>query len=95
MREVSRSSGLKSADAAISTGAGLLCAVQLITDGTNAATLVIYDNASAASGTVLYKGSITGASLSRTDVLTFPVKAVNGLYADITGTGANYIVHFG
>lgn len=89
------SSGLQTADAAIYVGRGTLNAVTVLTDGTNAATLTIYDNATAASGTVLYKTSIAGSELSQHTVHNLAVRCVNGLYADVAGTGANYIVHFG
>ena len=39
------SSGLKAADAVISAGAGKLGGVLVISDGTNAVNLIIYDNA--------------------------------------------------
>jgi len=89
------SSDLRTADAAIYVGRGTLNAVTVLTDGTNAATLTIYDNASAASGTVLYKSIVAGADLQKADVYNLAIRCVNGLYADISGTGAAYIIHYG
>jgi len=89
------SSGLKSADAAILDAPGRLLGVQVIGDGTNAATVLIYDNASAASGTVLAK-LIVDAGLTYVD-MNVPVEGIvcnNGIYADVSGTGAEYIVLF-
>lgn len=95
MSNPATSSGLKTADTAILAGPGRLLGVQLIADLTNACTVVIYDNATAASGLVLCKLSIpaTGAFV---DAL-LPAEGVvvnNGIYADVAGTGAGFIVHF-
>lgn len=89
------SSDLKSADAAISAIGGYLHGVYLISDASNACSVIIYDNKSAASGTVLAKLSIP-ASTTAPQFITFnnPVSANNGIYADVSGTGANYIVYY-
>lgn len=93
----SRSSGLKTADAAISTTRNRVNAVTLFSDGTNACSVILYDNASAASGTEVGKVSIGAASLKTTEHVVFenPVLCENGIYADVTGTGAGYIVYYG
>lgn len=90
----SRSSGLKTADAAIATGVNRVNAVTLLGDGTNAASLILYDN-TAASGTVLAK--VTQLATARLTHIIFenPVYAEKGIYADVTGTGAEYIVYYG
>ena len=90
----SRSSDLKSADALIFTGRNRINAVTLITDGTNAANVIVYDGV-AASGVVAAK--VTGAGAQNTVHVIFenPVVCENGIYADVTGTGANYIVYYG
>jgi hypothetical protein len=69
--------------------------VYVISDASNVASVVIYDNPSAASGTVLAKLSIP-ASTTAPQFITFnhPITASTGLYADVSGTGANYIVYF-
>lgn len=91
----SRSSGLKSADAVIATGRNRINAVTLITDGTNAGNVVVYDNASAASGLVVAKVSGSGAQNTVHVIFENPVICEDGIYADVTGTGANYIVYYG
>ena len=95
MKSSSRSSGLKNADAAISAGRNRINAITLLGDGTNAASLIVYDNASEASGTVLAK--VTQLATARLTHIIFenPVFAENGIYADVTGTGAEYIVYYG
>lgn len=91
----SRSSGLKTADAVIGNGRNRINAITLLGDGTNAASLIVYDNASAASGTVLAK--VTAAAATRFTHVIFenPVIAEDGLYADVSGTNAEYIIYFG
>lgn len=91
----SRSSGLKTSDASIATGKNRINAITLLGDGTNAASLIVYDNASAASGLVLAK--VTALATARLTHIIFenPVYAENGIYADVTGTGAEYIVYYG
>ena len=95
MTTSSRSSGLKTADAAICPCRSRINAVTLLGDGTNAVSLILYDNASAASGTVLAK--VTQLATARLTHILFdnPVFAENGIYADVTGTGAEYIVYYG
>lgn len=58
-----QSSGLKNSDSAISIPQfrKSLCGVLLITDGANDASIIVYDNANAASGKVLFKGTVAGS----------------------------------
>ena len=88
------SSGLQTADAIIKTGRSILAGVNIITNATADVTIVIYDN-TAASGTVLYKRVVTGTLDSVYDNLgDNGVRGKNGLYVDVTGAGAAYIVHY-
>ncbi len=91
----SRSSGLKTTDAAIATGRNRINAITLITDGTNTASVIVYDNASSASGTVLGKATAAGSQNTVHVLFENPVVAEDGIFADVTGTGAAYIVYFG
>jgi len=55
----------------------------------------LYDNASAASGTEVFKQVVTGTN----DAIPYSmpdggIYCKNGIYADVTGTGAGYIVFF-
>lgn len=88
------SSGLKSADAAIMAQSGFLCGLQVIADGTNAATVILYDNASAASGTVLAKIVVDAGATYEDYTPLEGIECANGIYADVSGTGAEYIVHY-
>ena len=87
MKNPATSSGLKSADAVIMAMPGTFKGLIVITDGTNAATVTLYDNASAASGTVLAKMVVAGADSSKELVVgECGVVANNGIYADVSGT---------
>lgn len=90
----SRSSGLKNADATIASGINRVNAVTLITDGTNAANVILYDNTTN-SGLELAKVSAAGTQNTVHVIFENPVYAEKGIYADVTGTGASYIVYFG
>ncbi len=87
------SSGLKSSSTAICAAPGLLVGITLI-QAAAAATLIIYDNASAASGTVLAQLNTTINTDSKTITFDMPVFASQGIYAAVTGTSAGYIVHY-
>lgn len=90
----SRTSGLKTADAVITTGRNRINAITLI-GGSTASSVVVYDNATAASGTVLAKATQATNLVTTHIVFENPIVAENGIYADVTGTGAEYIVYFG
>lgn len=90
----SKSSGAKIADGVILDQPGKLTSVILTGDGTNAATLLVYDNASAASGTLLASLSVDAGLVYESFCPHFPIDALNGIYIDIGGTGASAIVHY-
>ncbi|KKN51699.1 hypothetical protein LCGC14_0619860 [marine sediment metagenome] len=93
------SSDVKTAsDAAIviATTAGKLCGAQLIVKSTADPTLIIYDNASARSGTVLYKRKVDSSveGLGKTDAF-IPVIFKSGCTISYTGTdGADEAIVF-
>jgi hypothetical protein len=89
-----QSSGLLSADAAVSTAGGQLCGVLIVTDGSNDATVIVYNNASAASGNVLFKGKVAGAANFGGATWETTIRYNAGLYVDVTGTGAAYILYY-
>jgi len=86
------SSGELTADAQAVNGKGTLKAVQVITDGTNDATVILYDN-TAASGKKVFEGTCPGGEDSRLFDFSYPPNFKTGLYLDITGTGASCIVY--
>lgn len=90
----SKSTGALAASGVVLAEDGLLTSLQVFTDGTNAATVTIYDNPTAASGTILSKISVPGATLYDSFVPTISIDATTGIYASIAGTGASMIVHY-
>lgn len=88
------SSGLKTADAAIRTAPGWFCGAEIITNAASDAAITVYDNASAASGTVLFQGTVAAAANFGGVTFPIPIRSVNGIYVDVSGTGASYIIYF-
>jgi len=96
MSATSISSGLISAAATtvIVARKSRLNALAVISDGTNLATVVVYDNASAASGTVLAKGVATSSCPTVSLVFENPVRAEFGITISVVGTGSGAVVHY-
>lgn len=90
------SSGLKTADEVISSKPCELTGVTLIDDGTNVASLVLYDHAVSANGTVLEKITIKAQTgISKHIEYNPSLQCSKGIFADVeTAAAANYIVHF-
>ena len=86
------SSGSITSSSVVSKYPCLLTDLAVYADGTNGATVVLYDNASAASGTIIGKVIVPALSKSGGLVIPIPVKASNGVYISITGTNASAIV---
>ncbi len=86
------SSGVKSASAAISSVPALLVGFSVTTNGTDNATLTLYDNASSASGTVIGQATVLGSQMNYNLAYNIPVKASNGIYLSLSGTGATALV---
>lgn len=86
------SSGLKTSDGIIAARPCRLIGVTIIA-GSDLGAVIVYDNASAASGNVVAKiTAVTTAT--QTIVFNCGVECLNGLYADVSGTSAGYIVHY-
>ena len=88
------SSGEKTSSSAILAMPGALRSVSVTADNTNQATVIIYDNASAASGTILARIIVDAGLVYETFIPPTPIVALNGLYASISGTGAACVVHY-
>lgn len=93
MQYYATSSGLLSASAAIQAQGGYIHAITLI-PAAAASTLTVYDNASAASGTVVAATTAVATGASTTVSFHWPVPANAGIYASVTGTGATFIIHY-
>jgi hypothetical protein len=87
--EWATNSGQKTADTKILTGAGYLYGIMVVTDGTNAVTVDVYDN-TAGSGTLAVPSwTVTTSATDRAQFLplNIPVGVDNGIYVDITTAG--------
>ena len=87
------SSGEQTADAAIYSGSADITAIQVCTDGINDGKVIIYDNTTD-SGKVVFEATVTGASHYGGRVFVPPIEVSNGIYVDVTGTGASYFVEY-
>ena len=87
------SSGLLDADTAVLANKGKVCGITLI-QAEAACYVIVYDNASAASGTVLAKVAMNTNAASTSVMFSIPIVASNGIYVDVDGAGANFIVHY-
>ncbi len=92
MRTALTTSGLLSASAAIALQPGQLFSAELYS--ATAATLTIYDNASAASGLVLAQVVIPAGAAMGQLVFNHGIVANQGIYASLTGAGASFVVHY-
>jgi len=84
----------KSASALIFTGPCLLGGVKIITDGTNDATVKVYD-ALTATGDPVDSWVVTGGNnYGGTQYGYTPVTLSTGLYISVSGTGAKYYAFY-
>lgn len=91
--ETCTSSGVLSSNGSITTRRSKIIGLTLI-QASAASTLILYDNNSTNSGTVLAQINNTVNSSTQTLVFNLPVEASKGIYAAVTGTGATFIVHY-
>lgn len=87
------SSGLKTADAAIVARPCILHSVTLIAAAANSS-VVLYDHASAASGTVVAKIDILIAQEKTFHLADLNIECSKGIYMDITGASAEAIINY-
>jgi hypothetical protein len=86
MGGASRTVALTGSDQAVRTTAGIYRGYTVVeTGGADAATVRIYDHASAASGTLI--GAVNLAAGGSADVSCDPVWVENGIYVDVGGSG--------
>jgi hypothetical protein len=94
MSTTCRSSGEQTSSGTLSTGRALLSSVLVITNGTNDATVILYDN-TAASGDKVFEAVVAGANNAELFAFNKDVLCEDGLYLSISGTGASCIVYKG
>jgi hypothetical protein len=81
-----RAVALTGSDQAVSANPAIYRGFTVIeTGGSNPATVRIYDNASAASGTLI--GAVNLAAGGSADICVDPNWCSNGIYVDVGGTG--------
>lgn len=79
----------------VRSGASILNVITATTDGTNNATVTVYDN-TAASGKVIAVVIVPGANLSRSTNFLPGLRCEIGMTVVVTGTGATaYVAHGG
>jgi len=87
-------SGLQSSSVVWKPEPTLLSAILILTDGTNAATVTIYDSATENTGAkVVWKNKEAGANNYGGALFNPPLKMDNGVYITISGTGASFIAY--
>ena len=87
-----RTSYEQTADAVVCGKVCKLTSVGVITDGTNDAKIVIYDNATEASGRVIWEMTVIGAGNFGGRYWEPALQVKNGIFVDVSGTGASYVV---
>lgn len=93
MRDYCKSSYTRSSDALIFDGKCYLVSVLVITDGTNDATVSVHDALNAGSNQV-FPVTVSGASDFGGRIWMPPLEMRNGIYVNVSGTGAKYIVEY-
>lgn len=90
----SKTTGELSSSQLIYSGACYCSAIQIKTDGTNNATVTLYDNTSASGKKVFPTWVVAGASLIGGRNIIPMVQIDNGLYIEISGTNAKASVEY-
>jgi len=91
--EYAETSGEQTATGVIYNGESFLAAVEVITDGTNDAKLIIYD-ALTTDGKVVFEMTVTGSSHYGGRLFIPAVYMQTGIYCVVSGAGASYIVEY-
>ena len=96
MSTSSFSSGLKNTSSNITSIRSRVNAITLLGDNVNVSTITLYDtNTGTATGNVLARVVARTSDAQNHVIFTEPVFAQDGIYAQLTGTGGNYIVYYG
>lgn len=96
MATSARSSGLKTASSQIALGTNRINSISLLGDNVNVSTVTLWDtDTGTATGNVLAKVVARATDAQNHIIFTNPVYAEKGIYAQLTGTGGNYLIYFG
>jgi len=84
------------ADTQILTKGGSLCSVLIMTDGSNDARLILYDSATVTTDVTkkLMEITVKAADHYGGRIWADPVRFTEGVYADINGANASYILEW-
>ena len=83
----------KTADAIIVTGKAAITSIILVTDGTNDASLVVHDSVDN-SGKIVRDFRVNGESDFGGNAINYPIYVENGIWCNVTGTGAFYFIDY-
>lgn len=75
------------------TGACWITGLQVLTNGTNDATITLYDG-TGTGGNTIGTYYVPGALYGDRKVWTFPRRAAGGIYVTVTGTGASAVIEY-
>lgn len=88
------STGVLTSNTSVFSGKNLVNGLIAGGDGTNVATITVYDNTSA-SGSIIMQVIVPAG---QRQVLVFPMRSIQaslGLYVSVSGTGANAQLYYG
>ena len=96
LADYARTSYEQTASGVVSAGPCLLTGVAVMTGGLKFpdVTVILYDNASAASGNVLAEFVVAGVDNLGGRDYKDPVHCINGIYVSLSGAGGSYIVEY-
>ena len=83
------------ADGVITNQPALWYGILIETDGTNNVTLVLYNSKSGATNEVIGKMIVAGSNYYGGVAYPFGIICSEGIFADVTGTGAAFWVYYG
>lgn len=86
--ETYKSSGEISSSAAVKASSGWVGGIIILTDGTNDATVILYDDPDSANGTKLFEAKIAGGDNYGGAMFPLPLEFTTGCWAEISGSGS-------
>lgn len=87
------SSGLTTSDRSITSRPGYFYGCILISSESTAS-VIIYDGTTIVTGKEIFKAEVGLTNKCPPPFPPAPIEYFTGIYADVTGTGSNYIIYF-
>ena len=91
--EYAETSGEQTATGVIYNGESFISAIEVITNGTTDAKLIVYD-ALSTDGKVVFEMTVTGSSHYGGRLFIPKVRMQTGIYAVLSGSGGSFIVEY-